>query len=270
MKTIGFIGAGNMAYAIISGLINKGYASNCIKLSDTNAVLLSQRKEEFALEIFNDNNALLEICDVIVFAVKPQVLKSVCCELKLTNQESPLFISIVAGIRTVDIGRWLRADLAIVRAMPNTPALFNQGITGAFANGYTSTEQQQQANNILQTIGACLWLEDEGLIDAVTAISGSGPAYFFLMFEAMTKAGQALGLSPQVAQHLSVQTALGAAIMATETGETPEQLRNKVTSKGGTTQAAIASFQAHGFEEIVRKSINSAFVRAQNMADELM
>lgn len=267
--TIGFIGAGNMAYAIISGLINNDFSAENIKISDTNESLLSLRKKEFNLEVFTDNSELVRHCDVIVLAVKPQMLSSVCQLLKQALNSNTLIISIAAGVRVHDIDRWLGGDCAIVRTMPNTPALLNQGVTGMFANERVSDAQKELATSILNSVGQSLWVTDEVMLDAVTALSGSGPAYFFLMIESMSKAGVALGLDEKTAQSLSIQTALGASMMASVSGESPRDLRANVTSPNGTTQAAIESFQDQNFDMIVAHAMRAAFDRASQLAAEL-
>ena len=267
--TIGFIGAGNMAYAIISGLINNDFSAENIKISDTNESLLSLRKKEFNLEVFTDNSELVRHCDVIVLAVKPQILSSVCQLLKQALNSNTLIISIAAGVRVHDIDRWLSGDCAIVRTMPNTPALLNQGVTGMFANERVSDAQKELATSILNSVGQSLWVTDEVMLDAVTALSGSGPAYFFLMIESMSKAGVALGLDEKTAQSLSIQTALGASMMASVSDESPRDLRTNVTSLNGTTQAAIESFQDQDFDMIVAHAMRAAFDRASQLAAEL-
>ena len=267
--TIGFIGAGNMAYAIISGLINNDFSAENIKISDTNESLLSLRKKEFNLEVFTDNSELVRHCDVIVLAVKPQMLSSVCQLLKQALNSNTLIISIAAGLRVHDIDRWLGGDCAIVRTMPNTPALLNQGVTGMFANERVSDAQKELATSILNSVGQSLWVTDEVMLDAVTALSGSGPAYFFLMIESMSKAGVALGLDEKTAQSLSIQTALGASMMASVSDESPRDLRANVTSPNGTTQAAIESFQDQNFDMIVAHAMRAAFDRASQLAAEL-
>ncbi|MDB3869603.1 pyrroline-5-carboxylate reductase [Candidatus Thioglobus sp.] len=267
--TIGFIGAGNMAYAIISGLINNDFSAENIKISDTNESLLSLRKKEFNLEVFTDNSELVRHCDVIVLAVKPQMLSSVCQLLKQSLNSNTLIISIAAGVRVHDINRWLGGDCAIVRTMPNTPALLNQGVTGMFANERVSNTQKTLASSILNSVGQSLWVADEVMLDAVTALSGSGPAYFFLMIESMSKAGVALGLDEKTAQSLSIQTALGASMMASVSDESPRDLRANVTSPNGTTQAAIESFQDQNFDMIVAHAMRAAFDRASKLAVEL-
>ncbi len=269
MQTIGLIGAGNMAYSIISGLINNSYDKNFIKISDANTVLLSQRKTEFDVEIFENNIALVQACDTILIAVKPQVLPEVCREVGSHLGHNPLIISVVAGAKTTDINHWLGQDCAIVRTMPNTPALFNQAITGAFANKQVDMKQKSHSDTILKTIGKCVWVADENLIDVVTAVSGSGPAYFFLLIESMTKAGVAMGLEQSIAEQLSIQTALGSAVMVSQSSDSPELLRIKVSSPNGTTQAAIESFQSQNFEAIVNQAMQCAFERAKKISMEM-
>ncbi|BAF61255.1 pyrroline-5-carboxylate reductase [Candidatus Vesicomyidisocius calyptogenae] len=266
---IGFIGAGNMTHAIISGLINNNTNHNQIKISDTNEALLLLRKTEFNIEIFTDNTKLATQCSTIIFAVKPQVLSSVCKNLKNKLTTNTLIISIAAGVRSHDIERWLGGNQAIIRTMPNTPALLNQGITGLFANKQVSNKQKFLAENILNSVGECLWVNDEYLLNAITAVSGSGPAYFFLMLESMTKAGVTLGLDEVVAQKLSIQTALGASMMASRSKDSPQQLRNKVTSKNGTTQAAIESLQNQDFEIIIAHAIRAASDKSNKIGIEL-
>ncbi len=267
--TIGFIGAGNMAYALISGLIDNGFPASHIKISDTNKDLLSLRKEEFNLEVFTDNAKLATQCNVIVLAVKPQVLSTVCKSLKEILNNNTLIVSIAAGVRSHDIDRWLGLNQSIVRTMPNTPALLGQGVTGLFANEHTGDEQKSMAEKILSAVSTCLWIEDESMLDAVTALSGSGPAYLFLMMESMAKSGVALGLDKDTAKKLSIQTALGASMMANETSDSLHELRAKVTSPNGTTQAAIESFQDQNFEIIISHAMRAAFDRAKEIGSEL-
>ena len=203
---IGFIGSGNMAYALINGLLNNGYNSKNIKASDPNDELLRKREVELNIATFANNSSLVEVCDIIVFAVKPQVLSEVCLELRDNIKSKHLFISIVAGIRLNDINRWLGGNYSLVRTMPNTPALMQHGVTGLFPNELVNDEQKALVTNILSSVGDCFWVNEEKLIDAITAISGSGPAYFFLLMESMTQAGVALGLDEETAKELSVQT----------------------------------------------------------------
>ena len=266
---IGFIGAGNMGYALIKGLINSGYPSENINACDLNEDLLQKRSKEFGINVYIDNAELLKACDVVVLAVKPQVLTKVCTGLRNSITPSHLVISIVAGIRANDINRWLGGEFALVRSMPNTPALMQQGITGMFANKLVSDEQKSIVSTILSTVGQCFWVKEEKLIDAITAISGSGPAYFFLLMQSMTQAAIALGLDKETASALSVQTAYGASTMAVESGEDPQALRQNVTSPNGTTQAAIEAFQDQNFEGIVATASRAAYDRAHEISIEL-
>ena len=266
---IGFIGAGNMAYALIKGLLNNGFDANQINISDPNEELLLNRESELKVTTYSDNTSLLSNSDIIFFAVKPQVLSSVCLELKGFVKSKHLFVSIVAGIRSSDINRWLGGNFALIRTMPNTPALFQSGVTGLFANEVVDNEQKSLVESILSSVGECFWVNEEKLIDAITAISGSGPAYFFLLMESMKQAGMALGLDEETANSLSIQTAYGASLMANKTGKDSRTLRTEVTSPNGTTQSAIESFQDQNFEGIVANATRAAYDRARELSNEL-
>ncbi len=273
MSTIGFIGGGNMASSLIGGLINAGYAASSITVTEPDKTLLQSLKERFKVQVSTDNNAVIN-CDVIVLAVKPQILKAVCQQLDCSNNSGSLFVSIAAGIKSTDIGRWLGPNReqqaqAIVRCMPNTPSLLQCGATGLFANAQVSDTQKQLAEQIMQAVGIALWVNTEEQLNAVTAVSGSGPAYFFLMMEAMQQAGEKLGLSSDVAQQLVLHTALGAARMATESDLSPAELRQRVTSKGGTTEQAILSFQSANFQQVVLDALQAANDRSISLAEEL-
>jgi pyrroline-5-carboxylate reductase len=266
---IGFIGAGNMAYALIKGLLNNGFDANQINISDPNEELLRNRESELKVSTYSDNASLLSNSDVIFFAVKPQVLSNVCLELKGIVKSKHLFVSIVAGIRSSDINRWLGGNFSLIRTMPNTPALFQAGVTGLFANELVDNEQKSLVSSILSSVGECFWVNEEKLIDAITAISGSGPAYFFLLMESMKQAGIALGLDEEIANSLSIQTAYGASLMANKTGKDSRTLRAEVTSPNGTTQSAIESFQDQNFEGIVANATRAAYDRARELSNEL-
>jgi len=266
---IGFIGAGNMAYALIKGLLNNGFDANQINISDPNEELLQSRESELKVTTYSDNTSLLSNSDIIFFAVKPQVLSSVCLELKGVVKSKHLFVSIVAGIRSSDINRWLGGNFALIRTMPNTPALFQSGVTGLFANKVVDNDQKSLVESILSSVGECFWVNEEKLIDAITAISGSGPAYFFLLMESMKQAGMALGLDEETANSLSIQTAYGASLMANKTGKDSRTLRTEVTSPNGTTQSAIESFQDQNFEGIVANATRAAYDRARELSNEL-
>ena len=266
---IGFIGAGNMAYALIKGLLSNGFDAKNINVSDSNEELLINRQSELKITTYSDNNSLLDNSDIVVFAVKPQVLSIVCLQLKNKVKPNHLFVSIVAGIRGNDINRWLGGNFALVRTMPNTPALFQSGVTGLFANDLVSNQQKELVTTILSSVGECFWVDDEKLIDAITAISGSGPAYFFLLMQSITQAATALGLDEKTANSLSIQTSLGASLMATKSGKDSKTLRKEVTSPNGTTQAAIESFQDQNFEGIVAAATRAAYDRARELSNDL-
>lgn len=259
-----------MASSLISGLINNQYPANKITVTDPDKEKLLQLKQQFNINVETDNNLAVNAANVIVLAVKPQILNAVCCNIKLNVENNrPLIISIAAGIRSTDIDRWLGNNNAVVRCMPNTPALIQAGATGLYANHKTNDEEKQTAEKILKAAGLTLWVNEEAQLDAVTAVSGSGPAYFFLFIEAMQDAGVKLGLSEETASLLAKQTALGAARMALEGDDDPATLRAKVTSKGGTTAAAIASFEKNHFASIIEQALTAARDRAIELADEL-
>lgn len=202
-----------------------------------------------------------------MLAVKPQVLPAVCAQLAdLAQAQQPLLLSIAAGITAPQLERWSGGELAVVRAMPNTPALLGAGVTGLYANPRVSDVQRAQATGLLESAGVTVWIDDEAQMDAVTAVSGSGPAYVFLLAEAMEAAAQAQGLPADTARTLVLQTLLGASRMLTESGEAPELLRRRVTSPNGTTQAAIETFQAGQFEALTAKAIAAATERGRSLS----
>lgn len=274
MPTIGFIGGGNMAASLIGGLISAGIPASSITIAEPDEKRRRQLSEQFKVNTCADNNVIAD-SEIIVLAVKPQILKTVCLELDASKASQSLFISIAAGIRSTDINHWLNNNsdqsnsYAIVRCMPNTPALLRCGASGLYPNALVSDIQKQQAEQIMSAVGIVIWVENEALLNAVTAVSGSGPAYFFLLMEAMQQAGEQLGLTGEIAQQLVLQTALGAARMATESKLPPADLRKNVTSKGGTTEQAILSLQAANFNEIVLSALVAANNRSISLADEL-
>ena len=262
-----------MAGSLIGGLINAGMPASDITVTEPDTSRLAALKQQFNINTSTNNNETLH-CEIIVLAVKPQLLKTICRQLDTNKNNNTLFISIAAGVRSTDIDRWLSHDQttgnqAIVRCMPNTPALLQCGASGLFANEQVSETQRQQAEEILQAVGLVIWVNSEAQLNAVTAVSGSGPAYFFLMMEAMQQAGERLGLPADIAQQLVLQTALGAARMATESDVSPAVLRQQVTSKGGTTEQAILSFQSANFQQIVFQALAAANNRSISLAEEL-
>jgi len=265
---IAFIGAGNMAASLIGGLRAKGLDASMIRASDPGEETRKRVSAEHGIETFADNAQAIDGVDVIVLAVKPQAMKIVCEALRPNLQPHQLVVSIAAGITCASMNNWLGAQ-PIVRCMPNTPALLRQGVSGLYATGQVSAGQRQQAEELLSAVGLALWLETEQQLDAVTAVSGSGPAYFFLLIEAMTAAGEKLGLPRETAAQLTLQTALGAAHMAVSSDVDAAELRRRVTSPAGTTEAAIKSFQAGGFEALVEKALGAAAHRSAEMAEQL-
>jgi pyrroline-5-carboxylate reductase len=265
--TIAFIGGGNMARSLIGGLIARGADSGAIRVAEPMAALREALASDFGVRVFEAGTEAAASAATWVFAVKPQVMREVCTTLAPQAQVTkPLVVSIAAGITAAQLDRWLGGDLAVVRTMPNTPALLGAGVTGLFANARVDAEQRLAAERLLSSAGATVWIEDEGLMDAVTAVSGSGPAYVFLLAEAMQAAGQAQGLPPEVASTLTLHTLLGAARMLAEGDADAAELRRRVTSPGGTTQAAIETFEAGGFRELVARAIANAASRGGELA----
>ncbi|WP_347988339.1 pyrroline-5-carboxylate reductase [Methylomonas sp. AM2-LC] len=269
-RSIGFIGGGNMATSLISGLIASGYSPQKIWVSDTNEATLKSHAEHLQVNTTVSNEVVIASVEVVVLAVKPQVLHEVARQIaQLTQQKKVLIVSIAAGISQYSLAQWLGDDVAIVRCMPNTPALVLTGATVLHANQNVNNEQKDLAENILRSVGLALWVEDETQLDAVTAVSGSGPAYFFLLMEAMEKAALDMGLDERTARLLIQQTALGAAKIALESTESPTLLRERVTSPGGTTQKAIETFQQNDFTGIVSKALHAARIRSIEMSKQL-
>ncbi len=259
-KTITFIGAGNMTRALISGLIQDN-TNLSIRISDPNESQLQEIKQSWGtVNTYTDNSKAIAGADVIVLAVKPQIMKLVCEPLQtdLTHHK-PLIISIAAGVSIASLQQWLGEPmLPIVRCMPNTPALVQSGMTGLFANQQVSEDQHNLAESILRAVGSTLWLSNENKLDAVTAVSGSGPAYYFLVMEAMQDAGQKLGLTAEESRLLVLQTAFGAAKLALESEDDAGVLRQRVTSKGGTTEAALNTLIEGGLPNLFEKALKAA------------
>lgn len=266
-QKIGFIGAGNMARSLIGGLISSGVKNESLFATDLSDDACQALSKDFSIQTFVDNQKLVDECDVIVFAVKPQVLKTVATALKA--KESALYITIAAGIPSESLNNWLGSNKAVVRSMPNTPSLVLSGASGLFANTEVSGEQKEIAESILRAVGLTVWVENEVQLDAVTAVSGSGPAYFFMVMEAMEKAGVELGLSAETARLLAIQTGFGSTKLALEMDDSPEDLRQKVTSPGGTTEQAIRMFEEQGLIDIFSKAMKAAHDRAEELAKEL-
>ena len=271
--SIAFIGGGNMARSLIGGLIASGSDPNRLWVAEPDAGQREFLRGRLGVRASADNGAVAGQADILVLAVKPQVLHSVAWELAETvSARQPLVISIAAGVREPDLRRWLGGAAAIVRAMPNTPALVGSGATALFANAQVNDEQRQIAESILRAVGLVVWVAEERLLDAVTALSGSGPAYFFLLMETLEKIGVRLGLDPEVARLLTIQTGFGAAKMALESPENTATLRARVTSPGGTTERAITVFQDEQLDRLIAKSLNASLAILETPAlltDEL-
>lgn len=259
-----------MAQSLIGGLIASGYQPSLITATDPTKAQRDQVTERFGIRCYADNAEAIAKADIVVLAVKPQILQQVCESIASSVQaKQPLIISVAAGIRSHAIDDWLGGNHPIVRTMPNTPALIQTGATGLFASALVSEEQRSQAEHIMRAAGLTVWVNKESQLDAVTAVSGSGPAYYFLFMEAMEKAGQALGLDEKTAHILTLQTALGAAKMVLESQQDCATLRQNVTSPNGTTEKAILSFEADQLRETVAKAMQAAHHRAGELADEL-
>jgi pyrroline-5-carboxylate reductase len=264
---IAFIGGGNMARSLIGGLVARGRPSGAIRVAEPVPALRDALQRDFGVSCADHATAAADGADVWVLAVKPQVMREVCDALvPLAQAQRPLVISIAAGITTGQLDRWLGGGLPIVRAMPNTPALLGVGITGLFANAKTDATQRTAATSLLEAVGPAVWIDAESQMDAVTAVSGSGPAYVFLLAEAMQAAGVAQGLPPEAARALVQQTLLGAATMLTRQDEPADVLRARVTSPGGTTHAAIETFEAGGFRDLVARAITAATQRGRELS----
>jgi len=269
-QTIGFIGGGNMASSLVGGLVADGFTPKNIWVSDVDAEKLAELRDRWRVNTSTDNTQVAALARVLVLAVKPQILHSVAMDIaEMVGQHRPLVISIAAGIREKDIERWLGGATAVVRCMPNTPALVRTGATALHANARVSDEQHDWAESILRAVGLTVWVNDESMLDAVTALSGSGPAYFFLFMEAMDQAALELGLDPQTARVLTGQTAFGAAKVALEVDEPPDELRRRVTSPGGTTQKAIEVFEQGGLRTLIAQAMRAAHRRSIELSNEL-
>ncbi len=265
---IAFIGAGNMAGSLLGGLIQKGHTADHLWASCPDAQRLAQLQQQYPkLQTTTSNQTACAAASVIVLAVKPQILKSVCQEIAATIQQTtPLIISVAAGIQTTQIQQWLNYSGEIIRAMPNTPALVGAGATGLFATPQCSTHSKTLAEALLQACGITVWITEETHMDLVTALSGSGPAYFFLMVESLIKAATHLGLPTDTATILANQTALGSARLLLETQTDAQTLRKQVTSPNGTTEKGIQALEQNGFPHAIEAAITAAFARGQQLS----
>ena len=265
---IGFIGAGNMANGLIRGLISNGTRSENIWASDLDDNKLHTLKQECGIKT-GSNSDIVNNANVIVLAVKPQVMMDVCCALAADLGDSEvLLLSIAAGITTAHLESWFGKSAAIVRCMPNTPALVGMGASGLFANTKVTNKQKLLAQEIISAVGFVTWVDADSDIDIVTAVSGSGPAYFFLFMEAMQATAKEMGLSEDLARELIYHTAAGAAALAHQSEDDIATLRRNVTSPGGTTEKAILQFEDGDLRGLVAKALNAARARSIELAEE--
>ena len=268
--TIGFVGGGNMARSLIGGLLNTGVAGHYIYVSEPEAEKRDYFARQLGVNVTDANDTLLEQCEVLVLAVKPQVMESACQPLReLAQQRRPLVVSIAAGVREPSIQDWLGGGLAVVRAMPNTPALVSSGASALYAGEAVTESQRDIAESLLRAVGITVWLTDERLLDQVTALSGSGPAYFLLFMETLAEAAVASGLPASTARLLITETCLGAAKLAMESGETLSALRQRVTSPGGTTEAALQVMTDRGLADTLQQAFDAAVKRSEELATML-
>ncbi|MCD9005998.1 pyrroline-5-carboxylate reductase [Luteimonas sp. XNQY3] len=262
-----FIGGGNMARSLIGGLVARGGDASTVRVVDPNADSRDALARDFGVRVHADAADAVDGAATWVLATKPQVLRGVCESLAAMAQAAqPLVLSIAAGITATQLERWLGGDVPVVRTMPNTPALLGAGVTGLYANARVDDAARARAQALLESAGATVWLDDEARMDAVTAVSGSGPAYIFLLAEAMEEAAIAQGLPSKDARTLVLQTVLGAARMLVESDAAPAELRRRVTSPGGTTQAAIETFEAGGLRTLVAEAIANAARRGGELS----
>ena len=270
MNSIGFIGGGNMAESLIGGLLASGHKASLIHVSEPDNNRRSRLLDKYGVNCVADNAELVERTDLLLFAVKPQLLQQIALPLRdIIQAKQPSIISIAAGVRSVDLEQWLGGELAIVRVMPNTPALVRAGASGLYANHRVSNEQKNQAESIMRSVGITVWLENESQMDIVTALSGSGPAYIFKVIEAMEEAATLAGLARETSRLLAIETVLGAAKLAVESEDSPAELRQKVTSPGGTTEQGLKQLEQGGIEQLFQSTINAAIDRSREMGDEL-
>jgi pyrroline-5-carboxylate reductase len=266
---ITFIGGGNMASALIAGLAGQLTAGENIHVVDPNPEQLARLADNFGVSTAPRVDAQVGDSDVIVLAVKPQQMREVAAGLLPQLSGTPLLLSIAAGIRGADLARWLGGYGAIVRTMPNTPALIGRGITGMVAMDGVTAEQRKAADDIMKAVGATVWLDDEALIDPVTAVSGSGPAYVFYFIEAMQQAAQELGLSAEQGKQLALATFAGASQLAAQSPDEVSVLRERVTSKGGTTYAALVSMEQSGVKQAIVDAVKAASARGRELGEQL-
>ncbi|WP_027848307.1 pyrroline-5-carboxylate reductase [Marinospirillum minutulum] len=267
---VAFIGAGNMGGAILRGLIKQGFPAASLMATSRDLESLELLAKETGITITTDNQQAAAWADMLVLGVKPQVMQEVCLSLvEVVQEKKPLILSIAAGLTSDLLLGWLGGNLPLVRSMPNTPSLLGAGVAGLYATARVNEQQRAWVEQITQAVGQAYWVEEEQQLDAVTAISGSGPAYYFLFTEALAVAGEKLGLSSELALELAKATAAGAGKMLVESEDLPAELRRKVTSPGGTTEQALKTFIEQGLPKLVESAAQAAANRAAELAEEL-
>lgn len=265
---ITFLGGGNMANALIGGLLNTGFAAGDIAVIELGAEARGKLESNYGVRCYAAPDPAALDCDALLLAVKPQQMRAACAPLA-PHLKQQLVISIAAGLRLADLSRWLGGHGKLVRSMPNTPALIGAGVTGLYALPAVSEAERIGAERILQAVGSTLWVDDEAQMDAVTAVSGSGPAYAFLFIEALQEAAAQLGFTPEQARQLSIETALGAARLAAQSSDPASVLRERVTSKGGTTEAALRTMAERGVKDGIVAGILAADARGRELGQLL-
>ena len=265
---VSFIGGGNMAAALIGGMVKRGFSAVAIQVVELVPAARERLTDQFGVRCAAVADDSVLACDVLVLAVKPQQLREALAPLA-SRLERQLVLSIAAGVRVVDIARWLGGYRRIVRAMPNTPALVGAGMAGLCADASVGRDEREIADSVLAAVGHTVWIDDESQMDALTAVSGSGPAYVFYFIEALQAAAEALGFAPEAARKLAIETFAGATKLAAQSAESPAVLRGRVTSKGGTTEAALDSLDADRVAAAVSRAVAAACARGKALGDEL-
>ena len=265
-KKYAFIGAGNMGQALIQGARESGVAGKDISVSDPSVTAREKCASLFDTNTFSNNEEATKNADIVVLSVKPQIIGKALQSVAASGRENLLYISVAAGVTLEQLNSYSEKNIAIVRCMPNTPAIIRAGITALIANQNVTELQRSDAENLLTAVGKTVWLNKESLMDAVTAISGSGPAYFFMLIELLESCAVELGLSAELAKELAVQTAYGACKLARNASESPGELRENVTSPNGTTEAALRGFAAEEIDRIVKSAVTAARDRSIELA----
>ncbi len=259
-----------MAESLIGGLLASGHPASLIHVSEPDENRRDRLEKKYGIHCIENNIELVERTDLLLFAVKPQLLRQIALPLREAIQiRQSLIISIAAGVRSADLEKWLGGGLAIVRVMPNTPALVRAGASGLYANHLVNDQQKNLAESVMRSVGLTVWLDNESQMDIVTALSGSGPAYVFRVIEAMENAATRSGLARETSRLLAIETVLGAAKLAVESDDSPAELRQKVTSPGGTTEQGLKQLEQGDIEQLFQNAINAAIERSQEMGDEL-